>query len=257
MPPVCLGKRPTRVDPRTLRFSKYVKKRALPPPPASLDYGTKVKAWGMMANDTVGCCTTAAAGHQIQTWTSQASRLVTVSDKSVLAAYSAVTAYDPKDPDTDQGAYEIDALNFWRKKGVGGRRILAYAGLDFQQPLQVRQAAYVFGGAYIGLALPLTAQAQTGGLWDVTGPAQGEAAPGSWGGHAVNVVAYDRDGLAVVTWGQIQWMTWGFWARYCDEAYCIISLDWLGKGGKSPPGFNLVGLVSDIYEITGKKVKVA
>jgi hypothetical protein len=44
-------------------------------------------------------------------------------------------------------------------------------------------------------------------------------------------------------------MTWGFWAPDCDEAYAILSPDYLKqKGGKaaSPNGFNLTQLQEDL-----------
>lgn len=48
------------------------------------------------------------------------------------------------------------------------------------------------------------------------------------------VVAYDSRSLTVVTWGALQTMTWGFWAAYCDEAYAILSPDYLEqKSGKT------------------------
>ena len=51
----------------------------------------------------------------------------------------------------------------------------------------VQTAAWLFGGLYIGLQMPLSAQKQV--IWDWTGSLAGPARPGSWGGHAVDVVA--------------------------------------------------------------------
>ena len=88
-------------------------------------------------------------------------------------------------------------------------------------------------------------------MWDWTGSLDGPDAPGSWGGHAVNVVAYDDAGLTVVTWGALQRLTWAFWQRYCDEAWAIISPDFLA-GGRSPQGFDLPALEHDLALIMGK-----
>ena len=76
------------------------------------------------------------------------------------------------------------------------------------------------------------------------------ARPGSWGGHAVNVVAYDDRTLTVVTWGRLQEMTWAFWERYVDESYAIISPDFL-DAGKAPNGFDLAALRRDLALVTG------
>ena len=80
------------------------------------------------------------------------------------------------------------------------------------------------------LELPLTAQRQS--IWDWTHSLDGPARPGSWGGHAVDVVAYDRHTLTVVTWGRLQEVTWAFWDRYVDEVYAILSVDFLDERGR-------------------------
>jgi hypothetical protein len=55
-----------------------------------------------------------------------------------------------------------------------------------------------------------------------------------------------------VTWGALQTMTWGFWAAYCDEAYAILSPDFLKPKGSqpvTPNGFNLAQLLEDLADL--------
>jgi hypothetical protein len=111
----------------------------------------------------------------------------------------------------------------------------------------LRTAAWLFGGLYIGLQLPLSAQRQ--GTWDCGGALTGPDRPGSWGGHAVDVVRYSPGSLTVVTWGRLQDMTWSFWDRYCDEAYCILSRDFL-DGDRAPNGFDVEALRADLALVT-------
>jgi hypothetical protein len=251
-----LGKHPARHDPRTLLFATYTTP-ALPAPPQQLDLATVVKsAWGMMDNDQIGDCTCAAAGHMMMEWTASAqSKMFTPSDQQIVAAYSAITGYNPKTGANDNGAQEIDVLNYWRQQGIAGHEIEAYMALEPSNHTHVMDAVWIFGGCYIGLQLPKSAQAQTSNkqIWSVPpGGTHGEGAPGSWGGHAVPVVAYDSRSLTVVTWGALQSMTWSFWAAYCDEAYAIISADYLEqKGGQpvAPNGFNLVQLQEDLADL--------
>ncbi len=122
-------------------------------------------------------------------------------------------------------------LNYWRQKGIAGHKILGFAALDPRHVEQIKQSVYLFGGTYIGVQLPLSAQDQD--TWDVppSGPI-GNGEPGSWGGHAVCVVAYNAKGLWVVTWGKLLFMTWAFWQTYCDEAYAVFSTDMLAKAEK-------------------------
>ena len=93
----------------------------------------------------------------------------------------------------------------------------------------------------------MTAQRQS--VWDWTHRLDGPARPGSWGGHAVDVVRYDARMLTVVTWGGLKELTWSFWDRYCDEAYCLLSTDFL-EAGKAPNGFDLAALKRDLELVT-------
>ena len=58
--------------------------------------------------------------------------------------------------------------------------------------VEIRQSIALFGGVYIGLALPLTAQNQD--VWDVVPNGGANAEEGSWGGHCVYVPKYDTVG---------------------------------------------------------------
>jgi hypothetical protein len=41
-------------------------------------------------------------------------------------------------------------------------------------------------------------------------------------------------------------MSWNFWAAYCDEAYGLLSKDWLEASGKAPSGFDAAALTADM-----------
>jgi hypothetical protein len=241
-----LGKLPVRTDVRTLALARYVDRALLPDPPTVLDLTIRVHDWPMYANDRIGDCTTAAAAHMIETWTAASHGMpLEVSESSVLAAFDRVKIVDPASGDA--GAVELDVLRDWRAHGVGHHRIAAFARVPVHDHRLVRTAAWLFGGVYIGLQLPVTAQRQR--TWDWTGSLRGDARPGSWGGHAVNVVRYSGGSLSVVTWGRLQDMTWGFWDRCCDEAYCILSHDFL-NGREAPNGFDVEALKADLALVT-------
>ena len=243
---VRLGKLPVRVDVRTLSLARYVDTAVLPRPPAAIDLAGPVPDWPMYANDRIGDCTCAAAAHMIEAWTAAAHRrAVEVSERSVLRAFDAVKLIDPATGEA--GAVELDVLKYWRRTGIARHRIGAFARVRLHDHALVRAAAWLFGGLYIGVQLPLTAQRQD--VWDWTHRLDGPARPGSWGGHAVDVVGYDASGLTVVTWGSLKRMTWAFWERYVDEAYCLLSPDFLERG-EAPNGFDLAALERDLALIT-------
>lgn len=247
-----LGKQLARHDPRTLLLASYVTP-TLPTPPAQHDLTAKINSWGMMENDQLGDCTCAAAGHLIMEWTANAGKkMVTPTDKQIVAAYSAITGYNPKTGANDNGAVEIDVLNYWRQSGIARHKIGAYVALEPSNHIHIMDSVYIFEGCYIGLQLPVSAQAQVQNHqpWSVPpGGPTGDGKPGSWGGHAVPVVAYDARGVTVVTWGALQAMTWSFWEAYCDEAYAILSTDYLDDKQQSPAGFNMQQLQADLADL--------
>jgi len=247
-----LGKLTARHDPRALLLATYLT-AALPAPPPTCDVSTKVSNWGMMDNDQVGDCTCAAAGHLLMEWTANAGKkMVTPTDKQIIAAYSAITGYNPTTGANDNGANEVDVLNYWRQTGIAGHKIAAYMSLEPSNRTHIMDSVYLFEGCYIGVALPISAQAQTQNHqpWSVPpGGTTGDGKPGSWGGHAVPVVAYDSRGVTVVTWGALQQMTWSFWDAYCDEAYAILSNDMFNGKKATPAGFSLQQLQADLADL--------
>jgi hypothetical protein len=241
-----LGKRGPGHDPRTLRLADYLTS-ALPTPPTRRFWTRKVKDWPMLGNDQVGDCTCAAAAHLIQEWTTFAGTPFTPSTAQVLRAYEQVAGFRPNDPSTDRGATLLEVLKYWHSTGIAGRTVGAYAQLEPGNTQHVKDTVFLFGGAYIGLDLPLSCQQQR--VWSVgAGPAS-ETAPGTWGGHCVPIVGYDAQGLVCVTWGELKRMTWPFFEKYCDEAWAVLSTDWFIGDGKSVSGFDLDALKADLAHL--------
>lgn len=259
-----LGKDRPREDPRTLRLARYLDVAAvagLPQYPASYDLSPAVSDWPMYLNDRLGDCAIAGPAHMVEGWTANVAAIlaavgkpgapVRLTDADVQAAYSAVGGYRPGDPSTDNGCNMLDVLNYWRTTGLGGRKIQAYAAVDLHNHAEVKAALWLFGGLYLGLGLPVSAQAQVGKRWTEPASKRGNGAPYSWGGHAVNLVAHNRAGTTAVTWGAKQPMTWGFLDAYADEGYVVFSPgDWLTPDGKSPAGFASAALLADLRRVT-------
>lgn len=242
-----LGKKPARLDTRTLMLQRYT--AALPPAPPSADWSGKLADLGIMMNDSLGDCTCAAAGHIVQTWTSQAASQIIVPDSAILQMYEGACGYNPSDPSTDQGGDELTVLNYWRKNPLAGHTLSAFCALDVGDRGDVEDAVYLFGAAYIGLGLPLSAQTQD--VWDVVGDgATGNNAPWSWGGHAVPIVSYNSTGVTLITWGALKKATWNFISKYMDEGYALLSSDWLESSGVAPPGISMTTLSADLAAIT-------
>lgn len=241
-----LGLKAVKTDSRTLKLARYMTPE-LPPAPLEKVWSSKVGTWGVMLNDTLGDCTIAGCAHAIQVWSANRYREITLPDSTILTAYENWCGYNPSDPASDQGGIELDVLNDWRQNGFAGHVLLGYADPSVANVDEVRQAINLFGGVYIGLSLPVTAQTQD--VWYVTDPSlQGDAAPGSWGGHAVFVCDYNQNGFTCVTWGELMQMTKEFWNAYVVEAHALLSQDWFNATG-APNGFNLNQLTNDLAMI--------
>ncbi len=244
-----LGLRPAKHDQRTLRLAKYV--QALPPAPEVVDWTAKVASWPMHMNDKIGCCALATASHQIRAWSANSPNggEVHLTDADVLEAYKSVGGYRPGRPFSDRGCVELNVLRYWRTHGIGGHKIGAFVGVSPKNRESIKDAIWLFGGLYTGFALPRSARTQT--VWDVPlGGAVGSGSRNSWGGHAVPILQADARGVTCVTWGALKRLSWAFVEAYMDEAYAIISQDFLDDG-KSPSGFDLVALTEDLAEVAG------
>ncbi len=240
-----LGKHPAVIDKRTLRFDKYVTP-ALPSPPASVDYGAKVSTWPMYANDKYGDCTCAAAGHMIQNWTANANGEVTPPNNAVVKFYEHFVG-DPPPPDA--GCNMLQVLNYWRTAGLAQHKINAYAALGLKNQTEAMTALYLFGSVYIGVELPEFAV--EGDMltvpWVVPpGGPVGNAAPNPNNGHCIPAIGYDADNLTVVTWGEPKTMSWEFYDAYADEAFAVLSQDFIENSGTDLDGFDLAALEADL-----------
>jgi hypothetical protein len=246
-----LGKQPPRFDDRSLRLARYLRPE-LPAPPPIVTWSEAMKLpWGMMLNDSLSDCTCAGPGHAIQSWTANASgTAVTVPDRAILAAYRAVSGYDPATGANDNGAVELDVLKLWRSVGIGYHRIGAFGDLGDGDLVNAHQCLWLFGGLYIGLSLPASAQDQVGQIWTPTSGRDARA--GTWGGHAVIVL--DRDKAAgtwtCVTWGELQVMDDAFMDAYCDEIHAMVSADWLADTSRAPSGLDMPALLADLSAVT-------
>lgn len=250
MPRLALGKTPARRDPRDLKLTRYL--TALPPiPKGKIGHADLMPddGWGVLANDSYGDCVWAGAAHETILWLLEAGGSVRFSDANVLADYSAVTGFNPRDPNSDQGTDMRQALVYRRNTGVidaNGKRHKIGAFVRIDSIDELKRTIYLFGAAAVGVQFPNSAwdQFDSGQPWDVIADSPLD------GGHYVPVIGYDSasDLFTCVTWGREQPIRPKFLARYMDEAYAVLSEERL-RGGKSLEGFDLDQLKSDLAHV--------
>lgn len=240
-----LAPHPEETHPR-VKLSKHL---TLETAPEVVDYASKVSSWPMYLNDRIGDCTCAALGHALQAWTTYGKgETVTLADDAVLSLYEAVSGYNPTTGANDNGAVEQDVLGHVEADGIGGHTIVAFAQVNHKDLNEMKIALHLFGTVYVGFQVPQSAEVQHGAgqPWTVV--------PNSpiLGGHAIDFQKWDADYIYCVTWGSLQAMTPEFWLTYGDEAWVIITDDWLNDKGVSPTGLNITELIAEFKEITGQ-----
>jgi hypothetical protein len=246
-----LGKQPKRCDRRTLQLARYLKISELPAAPPAVDWSKAVPQYGMLLNDQLGDCVIAGMMHMAMGWQANAAQMHTApSDAEVVAAYSAISGYNPADPSTDQGCNMLDALNYWRNTGltIGGRKsqIVAFAEVDLANATEIKAALWLFGGLFTGFQMPESAENAASWIVPSCG-LHGKGKPGSWGGHCAPLIAENNGGgFKAITWGELMPTAHNFVCDYCEEAYAVLSTAWIEKNGDAPSGFDLAALQADL-----------
>ena len=242
-----------------LKIGNYLIHDELPEPPIVAHWTRNAPAlYNVLANDTLGCCTSSGAGHILDALRVNAGnggRMVTEAD--AIAFYSKSTGYNPADPSTDQGGDEIAVLNTWRDKGYfpdGSGKITAYTTVNGANVREVKAAIWLFENVYFGVELPdawtQNEPSENGFIWDVAG----DANPAS--GHCFCGLGYNTVGVIIDTWGLIGTMTWAAVAKYATaplhgELYTVFSEEEIAKAStKAPSGFDDAQLLTDIKAIS-------
>lgn len=247
-----LGRVKSIHDPRMLHLHHYVEVDTLPVPPSRAMLDDTV-SWPMLANNQFNCCTSAAAGHMIHHWTTANRNSIFLNDQDIIQAHADLTGDHLMEP-----VSMLDALKFWRKRGIGNHRIHSYMSARHAKPDTLRGVVFLFGAAYVGLDLPDFAM--SGGPtqmletpWEIPADASPQSiAPQEKNGHCVAVIGYDEKAIYVVTWGTLKAMSWDFFVRYTDEVYAVLSIDWAQQDKQSPSGFDMPTLERDLSLATGR-----
>jgi hypothetical protein len=231
-------------------WSAYVNGK-LPVPPTSVAVPAVV-TWGMDGNNQYGDCTIAGADHCIAAWDLEVKEADPVAtDAADVLQYKAITGCVTPGDSRDTGLVLSDVLKLWSTKGLfGGNEIAGYAPVRHQAILDMHQAIAAYGAAYVGVALPQSAEDQFG-----AGPPWTLVGDQPVGGHCVAFVGYDPEWMYAVTWGGVVKVSWAWWAYYGQEAWAIIPQAFVeaGKG----PDLNLAQLKADIGTLTVPKAKKA
>ena len=240
------------LDPRAA-----LSRRGLPPVPLTVDIdrASAVQSWPVYLNDQLGDCTIAAIGHMYGAWTTYAgSAEALFSDTAIQEAYSRVGGYVPGDSSTDQGCVMQDVLADQQANGlddVSGKvhQVAGYAA--FGNPADevlLGQVLDVFGTVYVGINVQQRQEDEFASQRPWTWQRGGQVI----GGHAVCLQRRLGSGsapLEYVTWGALQPATVSFQAHAAEEAWAVVTRDWLQANGTTVEGLDLQQLLADMADV--------
>lgn len=246
--PFKMGKKAPRKLMSTPAFGDFLPKATEWPSvaPRGWEYAVNPSDLDVLGNDKWGDCAEAGAMHLIQIETANAGSPLRGTLQQTIDLYTAVTGFDPNDPSTDQGTELLSLLQCWKNTGItvtdaNGKevvhKILGWASLDLSSVAQMRYANDVFGGTYLGINCPQSAESDTSN-WTY------QAGSPIVGGHCICGVGQGSAGGHIISWGMSIPFQWNFMLNYLDEGFVVVSENWINHQGKSPSGLDLDGLLS-------------
>ena len=138
------GKKAPKLDYRTLKLEKYLKKDVAPPLPSfsnlqkvytNLNVNDPTILFPMDGNDQYGDCTCAAVAHLITINQALINNNVIPKTKDVLKLYRKLT------DGQDTGCNELDVLNYWKNHKFVSDEIIAYVSIDPKNHAHVQKIA--------------------------------------------------------------------------------------------------------------------
>lgn len=248
------GKKPARPDAVKLKFSSYFTAAELPIVPVAFGRPWLVRQWGLLGNDLYGDCVWAGAAHETMLLKADAGFAApSFMIRDVLADYSAVAGFDPKNPNTTDNGTDVQAAAAYRQKtGIGdanGNRhqIEIYTSLRVGDLAELALATFLNGVAGVGVDLPASAEDQFNAAepWTVV---KGDT---SVGGHYIPCVGRNSAGnFLFVSWGKLQAATPAWVQEHMDEGIVFLSQERLSAKGLSPQGYDATALAADFKEVT-------
>ena len=191
-------------------------------------------------NDRIGCCTISGVAHLLEAWDVEVDEHDAIPSEPVIEAeYFKLTGGE------DAGLNEADVLKTWQVDGLFGEKIAAYAPVNPRHLLELHQAVAFYGGCYLGIECPQSAQEQFGAgePWTYV-----EGSPIE-GGHCVVALGYGPNGgLHCATWGGIAVLEASFLAHFLDESWVILPHQMI-EARKDALGIDLATLQADLAKV--------
>ena len=215
----------------------YFEGGQLPTAPAKCTYALKVQ-YPMADNNRIGDCVIAGHIHLSQAIAQENGGTYTYpGDAATQTEYFKLTGGQ------DAGLVESTFLSTAKTSLVLGSQVDVFCPFDHTRVDHVKSAIYTFGGAFLGVALPQSAEDQFPGTWTVV--------PNSpiIGGHCIVAVGYDAQFVYIITWGKVIRCTWAWFTAYVEEAYAVIYTEEVQKNRGPLKQLDIARLRADVASL--------
>lgn len=212
--------------------------------PAACDLTTQTgRDTDDLGNTDVGDCAIAGPGHFVNWEDDLNHRPRTATRARTIDEYQNF-GYVPGDESTDTGCYALDVMKWWRSVGLFGRKIKAFAQVNYFNPEEVAKAIFLLGGVFLCMALPKKVKDGsifTAKLWE---PAADDGGPA--GGHFM----WCEGSNLVNSWGERIRPDDAMIERYCFDAYAVVSEDAITPNGRAFSGLDIAGMGEALASVT-------
>ena len=238
--PGMFGRLPGKV-PVGLRDLTYYTAGPLPKAPSTVAV-PDVSTWMMLGNDTAGDCGVAGLEHVFM-----ADAAVVQEHESFPDTQQALDYYFAFTGGQDTGVVLSDYLAHVRSNPYYGHRVTAFAPVNVHDVPTLQFAVWAYGAAYCGIVVTQTMQRAFANHqpWE-TSTLDGPIA----GGHCVPIVGYDDQYVTIVTWGQVQAITYPAWHLMSSEAWSVLTGELVARLGDGR-GITLTALRADLDRLAG------
>ncbi len=209
----------------------------LPSAPAKCTYALNVD-YPMADNNSIGDCVLAGHIHLTQAVAQENGGTYTYpGDIATREEYFSLTG------GADTGLVEATFLQAAKNSPILGSQIDTFGVLDHTNIDEIKSAIYTFGGAFLGVQLPQSAQNQFPSTWSVVPNSPIE------GGHCIVAIGYDTQFVYVVTWGTVVRCTWDWFTTYVEESYAVIYTEEVQKNRGPLDQLDIARLRADIASL--------
>ena len=225
----------------------------VPEHPESADYLAGTSGWKMLGNDQYGDCVAVGMANTTRHITGKLATEDYPDQAEVFQMYATQNGgLNSRDlPNRDGGMVIQDCLAWWNKNTWAGRKLVAFAQVDFHDERLLKAAIAIFGGVVIGFSVTDANMQQfsSGKPFDYVRTSRVR------GGHLVMCGGYTPELITQVTWSKTTSFTKSCIQNQWSECWVPILPEHLGTKAFQQ-GISGKKLAEAYFNLTGRKIDI-